>query len=407
MYSPDVTQKQIERVESVLDIHLVRYDPAVIADWTAQLIAVATGPKSRPWTKRELRFINNEQALCKLDFMYFAENYGKVMLGGINESGIGLFRPWESQNAIFRLVQKLEQSSWEAAERGEPSDGVLICLNKARQLGATLICRLIIMHRLMFWDHVAGFSASVDDDKVLELYDRDKRIYDNLPPYMKPSIDPREGSIDQQSQYLKFGLLDSSILYQTASQKSGLGQGRKFDVTHITEAASFPSFGMIEHDFLPTLPQNPATFCVLESTPQGRGNPWHVWSEMVRKGKMSRWRYLFIPVYIEKKKYRRAPPPDWIPEDHTLKYAAKIEATSPGVVGYTHVPERDFLYWWETTRREYAERGSLNIFLTNYAATPEESFQFVTSGALPAELLERLSTHVVEPVSYEFERAVN
>jgi hypothetical protein len=406
MYSPSVTQKQIEKVEAHLRIKLERYPIGKIEDWISHLFKIAVAPRRREWTPEEIAFIRNEQILCKLDFDHFSRNYCKILLGGINQSGLGNLEYWESQNAILRLISKLEEESWEAFSRNEPCDGILICLNKARQLGATAVCRAIIMHRIALWDHVTGFSASVDDDKILELYDRDKRIYDNLPFIIKPSLDPRLGSIDQQSQYLKFGKIDSSILYQTASQKSGLGQGRKFDVSHITEAASFPAFGMIEHDFLPTLPQNPTSFCVLESTPQGRGNPWHTWSEMVRKGKMARWHYLFIPVYIEKKKYRRIPPFDWTPAEHTLKYASKIESTSPEVVGYKHIPDRSFLFWWETLRREYAERGSLNIFLTNYAATPEESFQFVTSGALNPELLEDLSMDILEPVSYEFERSV-
>lgn len=406
MYSVSVTARQISTVEKSLKTKLIRYEPSKIMDIRSHLDKVrnAPGKPLRAFNAEERAFIRNEQILCKLDFMYFSERYCAILLGGINETGMGTLHLWESQHAILRLIQKLEELAYDALSRNEPCDGILIALNKARQLGATMICRAIIQHRLVFWDHTAGFSASVDDDKILELYDRDKRIYDNLPYYLQPSLDPRDGSIDQQAMFLRYGKLDSSVLYQTSSQKSGLGQGRKFDVSHITEAASFESFGMIEHDFLPTIPQTPTSFCVLESTPQGRGNPWHTWSELVRRGKMSRWRYLFVPVYIEKKKYRRTPPIDWIPSDLTLKYANKIESTSPDIVGHKVVPDRDFLYWWETTRREYAERGSLNIFLTNFAATPEESFQFVTQGAFKADLLEDIGMDIVEPVSYEFMR---
>lgn len=119
---------------------------------------------------------------------------------------------------------------------------------------------------------------------------------------------------------------------------------------------------------------------------------------------MARWSYLFVPVYIEPKKYRRVPPPDWRPDPLTLQYAAKVEDTSPEIVGHTVHPSKDHLYWYETTRREYQEMGSLNIFLTNYAATPTESFQFSTGAAINIELLERLRLNTKEPVTYEFER---
>ena len=343
--------------------------------------------------------------------MYFAENYCYIALGGINESGMGLLRLWESQRQLLRLVAKLEEAGHASVSSNEPADGILIGYNKSRQLGATMICRAIIMHRMLFWEHTQCFSASVDEDKVMELYIRDKRIYDNLPFYLKPSPDPKEGSIDQQGKYLSFGKLDSSILYQTSNQKTGFGQGRKFVASHITEAASFDidgkGFGMIEHDFLPAIPQSPYVFAVLESTPQGRGNAWHVWSESVRLGQVPRWHYIFMPVYINHERNRRTPPTDWIPSDLTVQYANKIEATSPEIVGYQVTPEKDFLYWWETTRKEYYDRGTLNMFLTNFCCTPEESFQFVTSGALDADLLNQLSMDNAEAVSYEFERALN
>lgn len=253
MYSDKVTQSQIEKIEAATKTRLHRYDVGQVLDWVPTLTRIWNdGKPTRPFTNDEHKFIRNEQILCKLDWQYWSERYVAILLGGINETGLGKLNLWESQRIIRQTIAKLEELCWEAFERGEPVDGILIALNKARQLGATMIARSIIMHRETLWDHTAGFSASVDDDKVDELYQRDKRIYDNLPFYLKPSLDPRDGSIDQQSQFIRFGKLDSSILYQTSNQKSGLGQGRKFDVYHITECASFEfdgrGFAMLEHD---------------------------------------------------------------------------------------------------------------------------------------------------------------
>lgn len=413
MYSPKVTQRQIEQVESQLKIRLHRHDVADVLDWAPTLTKIWNdGKPTRPFTADEHRFIRNEQILCKLDWTYWAERYCTIMLRGINQSGVGTLNLWESQRLILQLIAKLEERAWEAFERGEPVDGILIALNKARQLGATAISRALTMHRTTLCDHSAAFSASVDDDKVKELYTRDKRIYDNLPFYIKPSLDARDGSVDQQNSFLSFGKLDSSVLYQTSNQKSGLGQGRSFDVYHITECASFEfdgrGFAMLEHDLFPTIPQTPHTICIAESTPQGRGTAWHLWCELIRTGNMARWSYLFVPVYVEKDaKYRRTPPVGWSPSEITLIYANKVESTSPQTIGYKFIPGRDHLYWYETTRKEYTERGTLNIFLTNNACTSEESFQFHTGAAFPIELLQKLDKDIVEPVSYEFEGMVN
>ncbi len=411
MYSSKVTERDIERVEASSKLTLHRYDVADVLDWAPRLTQIWNdGTPTRPWTSDEARFIRNEQILCKLDWNYWHERYCTIQLKGINQTGIGKLNMWESQKMILSTVARLEERNWDMFDRNEPVDGILVSLNKSRQLGATAVSRALIMHRLTLWDHIAGFSASVDDDKVAELYQRDKRIYDNLPFYLKPSLDSRDGSVDQQDAFLKFGRLDSSVLYQTSAQKSGMGQGRAFDVYHITECASFEfdgrGFAMLEHDLFPTIPQTPATICIAESTPQGRGTAWHLWTELIRTGLMARWTYLFIPVYVEKDaKYRRTPPVDWSPATATLAYANKVEHTSPEVIGYKFIPARDHLYWWETTRREYAERGTLNIFLTNFCCTSEESFQFNTDAAFPAELLEELEGDVCEPVSYEWEHA--
>lgn len=404
MYSPAIIQRRVATIEARTGIRLVRYDAGRIQDIASYLTRIRG---HRDLTREEQQFIRNERILVKLDYTYFSSRYCKIIRDGVDGGGLGVMQDWESQTVIDTRVARLEQQCWDAFTRGEPVDGILISLNKARQLGATAKARSYILHRLLFWSHTRGFSASVDEDKVLELYDRDKRIYDNLPFYLQPSLDSKDGSFDKKSEHIRFGKLDSFILYQHAGQKSGLGQGRQFEVSHITEAASFPYPRMLEHDYFPTIPQSPWALCIAESTPQGRGNWWHTWSEKVRLGRMPRWSYLFVPVYIEKKKYRRTPPADWIPSPLTLERANKIEQTSERVVGHTVLPSRDHLYWWETTRQEYQEMGSLSIFLTNYADTPEESFQFSSGAALNPELLEKIRMQNTEPVSYEFERVIS
>lgn len=404
MYSPSIIQRHIELAEQSLKLNLTRYDIGRVQEIAQHLTKLHSQPKPKPLTDEMRQFIRNEQILCKLDFHYWQSRYAYLIKDGVEGGGLGLLQDWESQIVIDHLIAKLEEECWDKQARGEPVDGILIVLNKARQLGATAKSRSIIMHRLTLWDHMRGFSASVDEDKILELYDRDKRIWDNLPFYLQPSLDPKDDSFDTKAQHIKFGKLDSSILYQHSKQQSGLGQGRQFEVSHITEAASFPYPRMLEHDYFPTIPQSPWAFCLAESTPQGRGNWWHTFSEKVRLGRMSRWRYLFVPVYIERKKYRRTPPSDWTPLTLTLERAKKVELTSPRVIGYTFICDKDHLYWWESTRKEYQEMGSLSIFLTNYADTPEESFQFSSGAAINPELLEKLRLTTVEPVSYEFQR---
>jgi len=270
-------------------------------------------------------------------------------------------------------------------------------MHKARQLGATAFSRLLLCHRLTNYRHIRGMAGSIDDDKIMELYDRDKLCLDNLPFYLKPSI-----GYDVKAAHLYFDKLDSRILYQQSRQQSGLGQGRQFDIAHLTECAFWPYPNMIELDFFPTLPLGINTLCILESTANGMGGWWYDFTEDVRKGLQRRWHYIFAPWYIEPRKNRAHPPLDWNPATITMQHARKVYETSREYCGRDVLLDREQLYWYETERSAAIRRGKLNLFLTNYCATPEESFQHTGNSQFSVEVLERIRVGTIPPQHYEF-----
>jgi len=66
-------------------------------------------------------------------------------------------------------------------------------------------------------------------------------------------------------------------------------------------------------------------------------------------------------------------------------------------VGHQVMLTREQLYWWESTREEYAGKGELAFFLTNYAGTLEESFQHSASSIFPIELIDHYRSGVGVP----------
>jgi len=387
VYSERVTQANLEKLEAKLSLRLVRFEAAKVADLTAHLTALQkpNGELKRPLSKEESAFIRNERILSQLDFSYWAERYCTIALDAVEGGGVGKLRMWESQRVLMARIAAQEEKGVDARARGETADGILVVDHKDRQVGHTMLARALLMHRLTTMKHTRGMAASVDEDKVQELYDRDKLIYTHLPWFIQPRL-----GFDVKAEHLYFEGLGCRLLYQQGKQQSGLGQGRQFDVSHVTEVASLPYPEMLEHDFFPALPQHPYTLCILESTAQGRGNYWHDFTERVRRGRTTRWIYVFVPYYAEKKKYRRSPPLDWSPSDLTLMHAKKVYATSKEFVGQDVLLSKETLYWYETTRQEYQDAGKLNLFLTNYAATPEESFQHTTISAFSVEVIEKL-----------------
>src|SRR5262249_17973152 len=127
----------------------------------------------------------------------------------------------------------------------------------------------------------------------------------------------------------------------------------------------------------------------------GRGNWWHTFVMSAKKGR-ERWVVKFIPWYTTGAKYRRMPQPDWRPSEVALQHATKVQETSHEYVGHSVSLTREQLYWWETVRSQYASKGELAFFLTNYGGTLEESFQHSGKSVFSPELLDhyRLQTGV-------------
>jgi len=411
MYASKVIEAAIARYEAKAGHKLIRISNDARDGWVEHLdkrVAAAGGDASQlDLTQEERLFIRNERVMCMTSFSYWS-HYAMIQRDG---GGVCNFdHPWESTRILLRFIASIEQEQHDAIARGEMTPysiagqpkpavpGILVALNKSRQLAATTSGRLITMHRLTTQRDRRALAASVDDDKIQEMYDRDKLVYSHLPWFLKPPI-----QYDEKAGHLHLADVNSRVLYQVSSQKSGIGVGRQIDIHHLTELSTWLNPGAVELDFFPTIPRSISTFGLEESTPYGRGNWWHEWTEKVRKGHSQRWRYLFIPWYAELSKYRSAPPEEWRPSEAALLHAQKVYDTSAQYVGRTLMLPRENLYWWETTREEYRKGDRLNYFLTSYAATPEESFQHSQASAFPADFLAEMRDRTRPGATYEIE----
>jgi hypothetical protein len=410
MYSEKVTAAHCEKVEAELGIRLHRYSPEDSWEITAYLKKLDSERKlylpNGQFTRNEYAdFVRNEQILAQQDFFY-SMRYMMIERDGVEGGGVGPMSQtfWESQQILLNLISKLEEKNVADHAKGYPCDGILICDNKGgRALGHTAIGRAISMHRLVFWPHTRVMAASVDEDKVGELYTRDKLIIDNLPFFLRPTGWGETG-FDKKSDHIQFGEEHGSrILYQHGKQQSGIGTGRQFDVNHNTEVSQWSFPRQLELDFFPTLPQNPYTFSLQETTPQGRKNWWAVWSERVRHGKIPRWSYLFIPFYAEPKKYRRHPPEGWTPNEQTMQTAWKVHETSSELVGKEVTLSRETMYWWESSYNEALANNALNLFLSNYSITPEQSLQSTTQSAISPDVLDFMRSTTTQGVGYDID----
>lgn len=355
----------------------------------------------RPYHPDEEAFIRSETYLCRLDFRYFTERYGNIALDAMEGGGIGPMKFWQGQLRALDLIATREEEMYDelASSTIGFTEGIYAVWHKARQLGATALMRLITLHRMLLFPAIRCLTASLDEDKIGKIYERDKIILDNLPVFLRPTY-----AYDVKNEHINLNGL-GKVVYQMANQKAGVGTGEQWDIPHLSEVALWPYPERIQFDLFPAIPKAVTTFCGLESTANGRDNFWHELTENVRRKEygFGHWLYIFGPWYMESRKYRRAAPDDWVPKVHTQAHAEMVERTSAEYCGRTVRLTREQMHWWETERETYRRLGTLHIFLTNFCATPAESFQHINGSALPIETLETLLNRAKMGMPYEVE----
>ncbi len=360
------------------------------------------GEVIRPAVTPELKaFIENERAMCKASFRYWADRYAFIEFR-VGHGGIDLFQPLESQLILLEKLAKAEVEMWERKDAGDTKFlGLCFMIHKARQLGFTTLCQLLLLHLALFWGDRKTISASVDDQKTIDMHAKWNLAYERLPFWQQ--VEFRSAEKDR-GKWLPNG---SYCALQDFSQKGGLGQGMTWSAMHATEIAAVPDEyckEQIQNHLLPALSDALGVIGFMESTAQGAGNWWHQFWLQVDSGRGGRWQPAFIPAYAEPGRWSRAHVPDgWEMKEETRKYESAIIRTSPKYMnGRTVRPTKNHLFWWEEERQIAIDTGTLNLFLANYCVTPEESFQYASGGAFNPQIITGLDNRRDRPpVAYE------
>lgn len=411
MYSPLIIDKNLHKARK-LNLELKRRsteDRIEISRRLGMILDAKTKRLTRPLTFEEKQFIQSEQILCRLDYKYFAKAYVHIELDSDvavrrgDNTVAPMLELWPSQEIALDLLAKREEAAWDQFEREGFSEGILSVYNKARQQGVTAFWRSLGWHRAIFYKNTRALSVTIgspNDVNKLELYKRDKIILDNLPWFfqvqVKADVKGEELSLDAP--------VNSVMRYADDTQKAGIGTGSQTDFNHNTEVGLWAAAERLEMEFLPGVPKSPRVLLGWESTANGRGNFWYLFTEAVRKKKrgFEHWVYTFIPWYLIETKYRRLAPEDWRPNANTQAHAEMIERTSAEWnKGKTYRPTKHQLYWWESEYARAEEQGTLAHFFSSYPATPEESFQHFAGAAFDHRTLEWVRQCVRPGHAYE------
>lgn len=106
---------------------------------------------------------------CKDDFIYFLRNYVKIIHP---DRGLVLFEPWDYQIELAELIK---------------NNRFVIAL-VARQQGKTILVAAYFLWYAIFNENKSTGVVSNNEDGAIDVLDRLKGQYEELPDFMKPGI---------------------------------------------------------------------------------------------------------------------------------------------------------------------------------------------------------------------------
>jgi len=385
MYSSKIVSVNRERLERSLGIPLREYTLEECREFTARLRPLTWPEGGSSGVIASLpedvqRYIFNEVNLCKIDFRYWLQRYCVIL--DASKRLTPLTNLWEGQEKLLQLLAQLEEK-----DPSKPFKGQIIIL-KARQLGITAISQAICGHQVFLQPHTQAVIASDHPDNTLKLWQTLLRMYDNLPPWMRPVRDAKPKATN-----LHLSELDSDIVYGSGNQHTTLGQGMTVDVAHLSEVSTWiPECTIgIDADLLPAFmsSQKHHTLLMLESTGAGaKGNWFHDLFDAASKKKNS-FTTIFIPWYLRS---------DWkrdslgiTLEDETLEMASRVKSETGKWLS------KEQLCWWQATKQDFSSKDLLEVFYQEFSSTVEEAFQTGFRSCFSLTLRTKLRNQVKKP----------
>jgi hypothetical protein len=334
-------------------------------------------------------WIQNEQAICALDAMYWCTRYAYVC---------------DEQGQIFKFQPRRPQQIYHSiiADFDEKQVSIEMLILKGRQLGITTFTALLFLHRMLFIPNTQAIMASVKAS-ASELIGRIiDTAYNRCPWWLVPTRLPKR-SFDNHS----------ILSIQSGMQATGLAQGWTPTCVHLSEIADVPNpILTIEEGLFRATHTSKNLFMVLEGT--GRGNTgwlaetWRKTKEGYPKG-LERLCPIFIPwtmcpeIYPKEDWVRKFPVPErWQPHDITRKHIAKSESyirNTPylaKVAGANWKMPIEQQWFWQFNYDSACKNHTQKTWASQMPADDFDSLTGIHDSVFSAEILDQLEENIYE-----------
>ena len=239
---------------------------------------------------------------------------------------------------------------------------------KSRQVGMSTLTEARFFSNILFRKAKNAFVLADKSDSAKNIFAMTKRYYDNLPDGLKiPLIKDSTEELALQT--------DSSFRVGTAGSKS-VGRSMTINYFHGSEVAFWSNANEIVSGMLQTIPDNPESELILESTANGTSGDGAYFYNLVQSGleKNSDYLTLFYAWY-QQNEYRRKiiEPIKWNEEELFLKRIYNLD---------------DEQLAWRRAKLEGDFKGREYLFKQEYPSSIQEAFVTTSNALIPLNFIE-------------------
>lgn len=257
--------------------------------------------------------------------------------------------------------QEFLQAAQQQMEAGKP---IRIIVLKARQLGISTITEALMFWLAFLTDSYHGLVMAHENDSSEHLFGMTQRYWETFP--FQRLYTPKYLSRKE----IAWKETGSSIHVATARNVK-TGRGRTIHALHASEVAFWDHPDVLMTGLRQTIPANPSTMIVVESTANGVGNYFHSQWTAAEDGETD-----FLPLFFPWWKHPEYRASHIGLEVHPLVYDSEEKVLAK--MGC----DDDHLIWRRWAIRNLSH-NDINQFHQEYPSTPEEAFVSTGSNVFP------------------------
>lgn len=291
----------------------------------------------------------------KDDLPFLASNFLKIKTK--NEGIIN----FNFSNIQLDAHKKIEQRK----KDGKPCKIIFL---KSRQVGMSTMTEARFFSKILFNRAKNAFVLADKSDSARNIFQMTKRYYDNLPEGLKIPL------LKDSTEELAL-LTDSSFRVGTAGSKS-VGRSMTINYFHGSEVAFWSNANEIVSGMLQTIPDNPDSELILESTANGTSGDGAYFYNMVQSGldKNSDFMTLFYAWY-QQNEYRRKLTEPLILDDEELELKRLYNLDDEQIA-------------WRRAKLLSDFKGREYLFKQEYPSSIQEAFVTTSNALIPINYIE-------------------